>query len=89
MLNKYFLIPYQVFKNLQLFLENKQPEDDLFDRLNVRNTQEYQKELFTFLVVLPVSPSYFLSPSCLSYCPSPADFDSEQALTGADGWPDS
>lgn len=32
---------YQVFKNLQLFLENKQPEDDLFDRLNVRNTHEY------------------------------------------------
>ncbi|KAF3860567.1 hypothetical protein F7725_000822, partial [Dissostichus mawsoni] len=28
----------RVFKNLQLFLENKQPEDDLFDRLNVRNT---------------------------------------------------
>lgn len=25
----------QVFKNLQLFKENKQPEDDLFDRLNV------------------------------------------------------
>lgn len=25
----------QVFKNLQLFMENKQPEDDLFDRLNV------------------------------------------------------
>lgn len=38
-LNKSLLISYQVFKNLQLFLENKQPEDDLFDRLNVRNTQ--------------------------------------------------
>lgn len=25
----------RVFKNLQLFMENKQPEDDLFDRLNV------------------------------------------------------
>lgn len=31
----------QVFKNLQLFLENKQPGDDLFDRLNVR-ISEYQ-----------------------------------------------
>lgn len=25
----------RVFKNLQLFMENKQAEDDLFDRLNV------------------------------------------------------
>lgn len=25
----------QVFKNLQLFMEDKEPEDDLFDRLNV------------------------------------------------------
>lgn len=41
MLKHSFLISYQVFKNLQLFLENKQPEDDLFDRLNVRNTHEY------------------------------------------------
>lgn len=38
MLNKSLLNFHQVFKNLQLFLENKQPEDDLFDRLNVRNT---------------------------------------------------
>lgn len=33
----FLLVFNQVFKNLQLFLENKQPEDDLFDRLNVRN----------------------------------------------------
>lgn len=26
---------FQVFKNLKLFLENKQPGDELFDRLNV------------------------------------------------------
>jgi DNA topoisomerase-1 len=26
----------RVFKNLQLFMENKSPSDDLFDRLNVR-----------------------------------------------------
>lgn len=38
MLSKSLLVSSQVFKNLQLFLENKQPEDDLFDRLNVRNT---------------------------------------------------
>ena len=25
----------RVFKNLQLFVENKKPGDDLFDRLNV------------------------------------------------------
>lgn len=28
-------ISSQVFKNLKLFLENKEPGDDLFDRLNV------------------------------------------------------
>lgn len=39
MINKSLLNFCQVFKNLQLFLENKQPEDDLFDRLNVRNTR--------------------------------------------------
>uniref|UniRef100_A0A3Q3ERF7 DNA topoisomerase 1 n=1 Tax=Labrus bergylta TaxID=56723 RepID=A0A3Q3ERF7_9LABR len=33
----------RVFKNLQLFLENKQPEDDLFDRLNVRMTSMMDK----------------------------------------------
>ena len=27
----------QVYKNLKLFKENKQPNDDLFDRLDVRN----------------------------------------------------
>lgn len=29
------LLIFQVFKNLKLFLENKQPGDELFDRLNV------------------------------------------------------
>ena len=28
----------RVFKNLQLFMENKQDGDDLFDRLNVRHS---------------------------------------------------
>ena len=28
----------RVFKNLQLFVENKQQEDDLFDRLNVSSS---------------------------------------------------
>lgn len=36
----------RVFKNLQLFMENKQPGDDLFDRLNVS-----LKELFFFALV--------------------------------------
>ena len=27
----------RVFKNLQLFMNNKKPGDDLFDRLNVRS----------------------------------------------------
>lgn len=28
-------LSFQVFKNLKLFMENKQPGDELFDRLNV------------------------------------------------------
>ena len=32
------VLPFQVFKNLQLFMENKEPDDDLFDRLNVSKT---------------------------------------------------
>lgn len=32
----------RVFKNLQLFMDNKQPEDDLFDRLNVSTTMKTQ-----------------------------------------------
>ncbi|XP_030624106.1 DNA topoisomerase 1 isoform X2 [Chanos chanos] len=35
----------RVFKNLQLFLENKQPEDDLFDRLNTTILNKYLQEL--------------------------------------------
>ncbi|KAJ3586603.1 hypothetical protein NHX12_012999 [Muraenolepis orangiensis] len=34
-----------VFKNLQLFLENKQPEDDLFDRLNTSILNKHLQEL--------------------------------------------
>lgn len=36
----YNAIPVEkrVFKNLQLFMDNKQPGDDLFDRLNVSVT---------------------------------------------------
>ncbi|XP_010791436.1 DNA topoisomerase 1-like, partial [Notothenia coriiceps] len=36
---------FQVFKNLQLFLENKQPEDDLFDRLNTSILNKHLQEL--------------------------------------------
>ncbi|XP_068603273.1 DNA topoisomerase 1 [Brachionichthys hirsutus] len=35
----------RVFKNLQLFLENKQPEDDLFDRLNTAILNKHLQEL--------------------------------------------
>lgn len=31
----FFCMLFQVFKNLKLFMENKQPGDDLFDRLSV------------------------------------------------------
>ena len=36
----------RVFKNLKMFLDNKQPGDDLFDRLNVSSS------LFTFTMLL-------------------------------------
>ncbi|PVD20892.1 hypothetical protein C0Q70_19055 [Pomacea canaliculata] len=35
----------RVFKNLQLFMENKQPEDDLFDRLNTTILNKHLHEL--------------------------------------------
>lgn len=31
----------RVFKNVQLFMENKKPQDDLFDRLNTSILNEY------------------------------------------------
>ncbi|XP_078274872.1 DNA topoisomerase 1-like [Rhinoraja longicauda] len=35
----------RVFKNLQLFMENKQPEDDVFDRLNTSILNKHLQEL--------------------------------------------
>uniref|UniRef100_A0A8B9JPH7 DNA topoisomerase I n=1 Tax=Astyanax mexicanus TaxID=7994 RepID=A0A8B9JPH7_ASTMX len=35
----------RVFKNLQLFMESKQPEDDLFDRLNTSILNKHLQEL--------------------------------------------
>ncbi|GCB67826.1 hypothetical protein scyTo_0012193, partial [Scyliorhinus torazame] len=35
----------QVFKNLKLFLENKDPTDDLFDRLNTSDLNKHLQEL--------------------------------------------
>ncbi|XP_068598339.1 DNA topoisomerase I, like [Brachionichthys hirsutus] len=35
----------RVFKNLQLFMENKDPEDDLFDRLNTSVLNKHLQEL--------------------------------------------
>ncbi|KAK3794730.1 hypothetical protein RRG08_014795 [Elysia crispata] len=35
----------RVFKNLQLFMENKQPEDDLFDRLNTTKLNKHLQDL--------------------------------------------
>lgn len=59
----------RVFKNLELFMENKQPEDDVFDRLNVsrpaffssfsvclrRNNPCSNSRLFFFFVVKNLS----------------------------------
>lgn len=35
----------RVYKNLQLFMENKQPEDDIFDRLNTALLNKHLQEL--------------------------------------------
>ncbi|MEE6462973.1 hypothetical protein FKM82_005722 [Ascaphus truei] len=35
----------EVFKNLKLFMENKGPEDDLFDRLNTHTVNKHLQEL--------------------------------------------
>ena len=50
----------RVFKNLQLFMNNKNGEDDLFDRLNVSQTYVYvndgglcNNKTFFFITCLP------------------------------------
>ena len=35
----------KVFKNLKLFVENKKPEDDLFDLLNTSLLNQYLQQL--------------------------------------------
>ena len=35
----------RVFKNVQLFMDNKKPGDDLFDRLNTSTLNEYLNSL--------------------------------------------
>ena len=35
----------RVFKNVQLFMDNKKPDDDLFDRLNTTILNEYLNSL--------------------------------------------
>lgn len=39
-----------MFKNLQLFMENKEPDDDLFDRLNVSLPFSVQQSFSTRLL---------------------------------------
>ncbi|KAG5670524.1 hypothetical protein PVAND_000782 [Polypedilum vanderplanki] len=39
------VVEKRVYKNLQLFKENKKPDDDLFDRLNTAMLNEHLKEL--------------------------------------------
>ena len=51
----------RVFKNLQLFMENKQPGDDLFDRLNVS-----LKELGFFFALVAMRRGIKFYP-CLSH----------------------
>ncbi|XP_072259810.1 DNA topoisomerase 1 [Pyxicephalus adspersus] len=39
------MVEKRVFKNLQLFMENKQPDDDLFDRLNTSILNKHLQDL--------------------------------------------
>lgn len=38
-------VPKRVFKNLKIFMKNKQGSDDLFDRLNTTTLNQYLREL--------------------------------------------
>lgn len=38
-------VPKRVFKNLKIFIKNKQDGDDLFDRLNTTTLNQYLREL--------------------------------------------
>ena len=38
-------VPKRVFKNLKIFMKNKQDSDDLFDRLNTTTLNQYLREL--------------------------------------------
>ena len=49
----------QVFKNLKLFMENKDPGDDLFDRLTVSSHTNYGG---------PACPCNYECMSAMTYC---------------------
>ena len=70
----------QVFKNLNLFVRDKQPSDDLFDRLTVREREGGEREREGGGGRERESyPPFF--PSLLDHCP-------EQVPTGANGGTD-
>jgi hypothetical protein len=40
-----------VYKNLKLFIENKNPEDELFDRLNVNATKYFAETSISCIII--------------------------------------
>lgn len=58
MLMYFTCISFQVFKSLKLFLENKQPGDELFDRLNVSLSQHASPPTCcTFYTIIAINVS--------------------------------
>lgn len=61
MLLYFTCISFQVFKSLKLFLENKQPGDELFDRLNVSLSQHASPlTCCTFYMIIAINEFLFL-----------------------------
>lgn len=62
MLLYFTCISFQVFKSLKLFLENKQPGDELFDRLNVSLSQHASPlTCCTFYMIIAINEFLFCS----------------------------
>lgn len=73
----------RVFKNLQLFMENKSPSDDLFDRLNTTVMNKHLNELMeglTAKVFRTYNASWTLQQQ-LNELTNPDDTEAEKILS--------
>ncbi|KAL5967517.1 DNA topoisomerase 1 [Taenia solium] len=75
-------VPKRVFKNLKIFIENKQGSDDLFDRLNTTTLNQYLRELMDGLTA-KVFRTYNASRTLeeqLEHLTNPDDIPAEKVL---------